>query len=129
MTRVIIALVVAMLSVEAGASTTRTIDADSITSSDHSKTFTFPSTSGALLASGSLPVASQMQQEIPSGTVNGSNASFTLAFTPVTTASLQLYLDGVLLLQTTDYTLSGATITFASAPATGQSIRAIYSKF
>ena len=115
-------------SVSYGAAT-RTIDADTITSSDHTKTFTFPGTSGALLASGSLPVASQIQQETPSGTINGSNVTFTLAFTPVTTQSLELYQDGILLLQTTDYTLSGATITFTTAPAAGQSIRAVYSKF
>ena len=65
-------------------------------------------------------------QEIPTGTVNGSNTSFTLAHTPASTASVEIRLDGIVLLQTTDYTQSGATITFVTAPSTGQVVSAYY---
>ena len=65
-------------------------------------------------------------KETPSGTVNGSNTSFTLTFAPVSSDSLDLYLDGILLRLTTDYTISGTTITMGTAPATGQFLYASY---
>lgn len=63
--------------------------------------------------------------EVPSGTVNGSNAVFTLAATP-TTGTVRLFQNGVRLKITEDYTISGATITFNTAPATGDLILADY---
>jgi len=64
--------------------------------------------------------------ETPSGTVNGSNATFTLAHTPSPSASLQFSINGVLQIQGTDYTLSTATITCGSAPSTGAILTAFY---
>jgi hypothetical protein len=66
--------------------------------------------------------------ETPSGTVNGSNVTFTLAHTPNPSASLQLFVNGQLMTPgaTEDFTLSTATITFATAPDTGSNIRAWY---
>lgn len=54
--------------------------------------------------------------ETPSGTINGSNAVFTLAHSPSPTSSLEIFLNGQFFTQGSDYTLSGATITFSSAP-------------
>ena len=62
----------------------------------------------------------------PTGTINGSNTSFTLPDTP-STDSLHLYLNGVY--QTpggVDYSLSTNTITYVSAPPTGSAHRARY---
>jgi hypothetical protein len=69
-------------------------------------------------------------QEIPSGTVNGSTTAFTLANTPLA-ATLIVRLDGRTLIQGAgkEYTISGTTITMATAPATGQDLYASYSKF
>jgi hypothetical protein len=68
-------------------------------------------------------------RETPSGTVNGSNTSFTLATTP-TSGTEHVYLNG--LLQEpgagNDYTISGATITYLTAPLTGDKIRVSYMK-
>ena len=66
--------------------------------------------------------------EVPSGTVNGVNDTFTLTQSPSPTVSLKLYVDGVLMEQSTHYTLSGATITFVTAfiPISGQTIFASY---
>jgi hypothetical protein len=63
---------------------------------------------------------------VPSGTVNGSNVTFTLPSTP-TAGSVRLY-DAILLRPGAgnDYTLSGATITMAVAPLTGEELRANY---
>lgn len=56
--------------------------------------------------------------EIPSGTINASNLTFTLAHTPVS-GSLKLYSDGIRMSGGgVDYTLSTATITFASTDQT-----------
>jgi len=54
--------------------------------------------------------------EIPSGTIDGSNTTFTLAHSPSPTASLELFLNGQFVAQGSDYTLSGSTITFTFAP-------------
>lgn len=62
---------------------------------------------------------------IPTGSINGSNATFTLPQSP-TSGSLHLYLNGVRLRPTTDYSISGATITMVAAPATGDWLYADY---
>jgi hypothetical protein len=67
--------------------------------------------------------------ELPSGTINGTNLTFTLAATPNPAASLALFKNGVLLTQGADYVLSGATVTFANttvAPQVGDSLTASY---
>lgn len=66
-------------------------------------------------------------EETPSGSINGSNTSFSLAHTPKS-GTLKLYLDGVRLHigSGNDYTLSGSTITTAIGPATGSSLIADY---
>jgi hypothetical protein len=66
--------------------------------------------------------------ETPSGTINGSNATFTLAHTPINT-SLMLFLNGILQDSGAgnDYTLATATITMLNVPATGDKLRAFYS--
>jgi hypothetical protein len=66
--------------------------------------------------------------ESPAGTVNGVNASFTLANAPSPAASLALFRNGVLLKQGLDYVLSGNTLTFytATLPQTGDTLIASY---
>lgn len=54
--------------------------------------------------------------ETPSGTINGSNTAFTLAAAP-SGGRLVLFLNGVYQKPTTDYTLSGTTITMVTAPS------------
>lgn len=51
--------------------------------------------------------------EVPTGTKNGSNVTFTLAHSPIA-ATFQLFQNGIMLTVTTHYTLSGATITYVS---------------
>jgi|26BtaG_2_1085354.scaffolds.fasta_scaffold01581_7 hypothetical protein len=66
------------------------------------------------------------QEETPSGTINGSNKTFTLSVTPIS-GSLEVYLNGAF--QTAggeDYTLSESTITFVNAPPTGSVLRVRY---
>ncbi len=67
-----------------------------------------------------------VDSETPSGTINGSNVTFTLANTP-TAGSLHLYLNGARLSAGgVDYTLATATITFVVAPKTGNIMLADY---
>ena len=64
--------------------------------------------------------------ETPSGTINGSNTAFTLAQVPLENESVDLFLDGLKLHVTDDYSLSGVNITMSVAPVVGQSLRANY---
>lgn len=76
-----------------------------------------------------MRTAGFIDRETPSGSVNSSNVTFTLANTPIA-GSESLFLNG--LLQDpgagNDYTISGATITYLTAPVTGDKIRANYRK-
>jgi hypothetical protein len=70
--------------------------------------------------------------ETPTGTMDGSNVTFTLADAPSPSDSLMLYLNGQLLTQgaSEDYTLSTATITFLAAaniPESTDTLVATYS--
>lgn len=66
-------------------------------------------------------------QETPSGTVNGSNTSFSLANTPVS-GTVMLFQNGLLLVAGSgkDYTISSGTITFITAPVSGDVLLATY---
>ena len=68
-----------------------------------------------------------VDNEIPSGTINGSNVTFTLANTPIS-GSEHVYLNGArqLVGAGNDYTISSATITFATAPPTGSNLLVDY---
>lgn len=65
--------------------------------------------------------------ETPSGTINGSNTTFTLANTPVA-GSDHVYLNGIRqdAGAGNDYTISGATITYLTAPVSGSKLRVDY---
>jgi hypothetical protein len=79
------------------------------------------------LAATSDIVAGLVTRETPSGTINGSNTSFTLANTPVSGTEM-LFLNGVLqdAGAGNDYTISSATITMLSAPLSGDKLRVTY---
>lgn len=64
--------------------------------------------------------------ETPSGTINGSNLVFTLAETPLENEAVDVFLDGLKQIPGTDYSVSGVTITFTTAPAIGQTLRVEY---
>jgi len=76
-------------------------------------------------ATSSSSSSSFVYNEVPSGTVNSSNDTFTLANTPETN-TLQLFRNGLLQKETEDYTLSTATITFVTPPTTGSILLASY---
>ena len=111
------------LSSRALGATTRTVDADTIRSSDASKTYALPSITGPIM------VSTGLVEETPTGTINGSNTSFTISNTIANTASVVLYQDGLTQIYTTDYTISGTTLTMVTAPAAGQSLRIKYSRY
>jgi len=78
----------------------------------------------SLLGSGDVVIASgtSVANEAPSGSINSSNVTFTLAHTPVS-GSVRVYLNGI---HQTAYTMSTGTITFSSAPFTGDNLVADY---
>jgi hypothetical protein len=59
-----------------------------------------------------------------SGAINGTNRVFTLLSTPSNFS--MIYLNGVLQLPGTNYTISGPTVTFNNAPETGDMLWSVY---
>jgi len=74
-------------------------------------------------------IANTIIRETPTGLVNGANTTYTLANTPIA-GTEQVYLNGIQQESGAgnDYTISGATITYLSAPLTGDKIRVSYFK-
>lgn len=70
-----------------------------------------------------------VENEVPSGSINGSNADFTIANTPVA-GSERVYLNGMRCFggSGNDYTISGTTITMATAPLSGERLIVDYRK-
>lgn len=68
-----------------------------------------------------LPVGTAVPLTITTQTNNGTGAqtAFTLSSAPAFLAALEVTVGGSTLRPTLDYTLSGATVTFVTAPATG----------
>jgi hypothetical protein len=85
--------------------------------------FQIPTTASGLTSSNFV------DKETPTGLVNGSNTTYTLANTPVA-GSEHVYLNGLLQESGSgnDYTISGATITMLSTPLSGEKIRVSYRK-
>lgn len=74
-----------------------------------------------------LAPSNYANRETPSGSLNGSNTSFSLANTPIS-GSEMLFLNGVLLQAGSgnDYLISSGTITMAAAPASVDRLEATY---
>ncbi len=84
--------------------------------------------SGPCGSGGGAAGSSFADAEVPAGTVDGSNAVFTLTSTPSPAGSLELYRNGLLMRQGADYQISGNTVTFflASIPQSGDLLVASY---
>lgn len=69
-----------------------------------------------------------VDQEVPAGTIDGSNRTFTLSGAPAPASSLHVYRNGILQRVAVDFTLSGATVTFlpGALPQTGDILLASY---
>ena len=75
-----------------------------------------------------VTTAAFIDGESVAGTINGSNAVFTLSHPPSPLGSLNLYRNGLLQSTTVDYSLTGSTITFltASVPKSNDIVTAYY---
>jgi len=75
----------------------------------------------------SLPGVGFVDQETPSGVINGVNAAYTLSQTPAPSTSLAVYRNGVRLTPGVDYTAVGSAITFGPIlPQTGDTVICSY---
>jgi hypothetical protein len=75
----------------------------------------------------SIPGVGFIDQEIPSGTINGINTAYTTSQTPSPSTSLVVYRNGVRLTSGIDYTAVGNAITFGSiVPQTGDTLFCSY---
>jgi hypothetical protein len=72
----------------------------------------------------SAPAAVTLNQAAPSGSINGTNTTFTLSSSPGAATNVNCYDNGVHLEQggSFDYTISGTTITTTYAPLTGHTL-------
>lgn len=94
-------------------------------------TMTFAPTPGDILDCfyryGAIPALPHYGDNIvPTGTINGTNKIFTVVNAPTPALSLQWFLNGLLIKQGVDYTVSGSTITYTTAPLTGDTHAAYY---
>lgn len=66
--------------------------------------------------------------EVPSGTIDGVNTTFSLSEAPSPPTSLRVYRNGILLFEGVDYSLSGDTVTFyqSAKPFNGDGLRASF---
>jgi Avian adenovirus fibre, N-terminal len=76
-----------------------------------------------------ITLANIVTRETPTGTINGVNATFTLANTPIA-GTEEVYLNGILQEPGAgnDYTIATSTITMLSVPLTGDRLRVTYRK-
>jgi hypothetical protein len=116
----------------AGAGLTRVGQTISVAPQDNTLQATTgnPPTGGLKVNQGAVLLKSDyVTRETPGGLVNGSNTNYTLANPPIANSE-QVFLNG--LLQEpgagNDYTIVAASITFLTAPLTGDRIRVTYMK-
>lgn len=76
-----------------------------------------------------IATSTQPISEVPTGTVNGSNVTFTLTGVPADSDDLIVSVNGQVQRNGTDFTLSGNTITYTTAPETGWTHFAHYQSF
>lgn len=98
--------------------------------------FLAPGNSGQVLTSGgagaptwTTPTAALVpEEEVPAGTVNSSNVTFTTSVSIAAAKQLAVYQDGLILNQGVDYTVVIATgvITMTTAPLFGQTVYVKY---
>jgi hypothetical protein len=81
-----------------------------------------------LVGSATTETVAYVDNVVPTGNINGTNATFTLANSPTPPASLMLFKNGSLCIAGTDFTLSYTTITFMpkAIPQTGDTLVACY---
>jgi hypothetical protein len=118
--------------IQAGAGLSRVGQALNVVAADNSIIVTGTAPAGGNIKSNSAVVLLKTDyiiRETPTGVVNGSNTTFTLANTPIVGGE-QVYLNGILQEPGAgnDYTISGATITYLTAPVTGDRLRVSYVK-
>jgi len=67
-----------------------------------------------------------VEDEIPTGAINGTNKIFTLVSAPAPVTSLEVRIQGQIQTLTTDYSLSGSTLTMVVAWPAGTILRVDY---
>lgn len=80
----------------------------------------------ASASTGGITLTGTMTQEVPGGTIDGSNTAFTIGNTPISSSYFTLYVNGVYQRLGQDYTRTGINITMIVAPSVGQQLDAVY---
>ena len=84
---------------------------------------------GAYASLAGKPTIYTPVKEVPSGDINGTNVTFVISDAPAVAGTEQVFLNGLLQFSGAgdDYTISGGTITFNTAPETGWKLVVYYS--
>ncbi len=72
------------------------------------------------------PIGTSMYNEIPVGTINGSNTNFTVSQAETDLTHIMVYLNGLLQQPTIEYTLVGTNLTMIPAPENGDVLLAAF---
>lgn len=100
-----------------------------VSASSLGRTVTLTVTGGGSGPSGSIATnVVPTWNEVPSGTIDGINMVFTLAYQPVSAASVMLFLNGRLTREgvSNDYVLSGSAVSMMTAPMADDVLLASY---
>lgn len=103
------------------------LDGSSSTGKIPANKLTYLSALPVSVITGAVDIAKYISSETPSGTIDGSNTTFTLANTPVS-GTVIVFLNGLRQKSGAgnDYTISGSTITYLSAPLSGDVLTVSY---
>lgn len=75
---------------------------------------------------GQTMAGTPVENETPSGAIDGANKTFTLAYTPIAN-SVKLYMNAIRMMLNSDFTVVGATITLlGDAPEVGMNLLCDY---
>jgi len=87
------------------------------------------SSSGQITISNSAVQTIEWSEKL-AGTVDGTNTNFALNYTPTSSSTIMVFLNGILLEQgvNNDFTISGTTVTLTEAPLPDSKIIATYSR-
>jgi Ricin-type beta-trefoil lectin domain-like len=77
------------------------------------------------IAAALMAAAAQRVSEVPTGTIDGTNAAFTLGYLPYPD-TVRVYRNGIRLSVSTDFLLNGQTLTFLAVPTAGDLLMVDY---
>jgi len=99
-----------------------------VTGSQGQVTISATGTGGSERSQSTSLITELVLNETLSGPIDGANTEFSLAYTPATTSSVMLWMNGQLLNQGSDYTVTSQTVTMSFPPQAGDVLLSMYTR-